>query len=276
MLIGCGDLGTAIAVGLHHAGHEVIGVRKSVQRLPLSMHTMQADVTDVGALEGLSRLHPDIVIYCVSANASNDASYYRDYVLGFKNVLAMQGANPNLKHVFFVSSTRVYGEHHGEWLDDTSPVRPLDFGGQRLLEAEQLLFTLSCAGTALRLSGIYGPGRLYLVNMARDLTRWPVQNHWTNRIHRDDAVAFVQHLVECVVANQPLLSSYIVTDNQPCPIYEVLTWLAGKKAIPFNDVVIPEAAGGKRLSNQGMLSTGFVLRYPSYQHGYAALLAELT
>lgn len=276
LLIGCGDLGTAIAVGASHAGHEVIGVRKTAQLLPLSTRTLQADVSDFGTLQVLSTLQPDIVIYCVSANASSDESYYRDYVLGLRNVLATQRANLHLKHVFFVSSTRVYGEHCAEWLDDTSLAHPADFGGQRLLEAEQLLATLNCGGTALRLSGIYGPGRLYLLNMARDLTRWPAQNHWTNRIHRDDAAAFVQHLVQQVVANKPLQSSYIVTDNQPSPIYEVLMWMAGRMNIPIASMRSPEPEGGKRLSNRGMLSTGFELCYPGYQQGYASLLTAST
>jgi nucleoside-diphosphate-sugar epimerase len=272
LLIGCGDLGTAVAVPLQQAGHEVIGVRKSAQSLPLSMRTLQADVSDFGTLEALSPLQPDILIYCVSANASTDDSYYRDYVLGFRNVLDTQRANSKLKHVFFVSSTRVYGHNNAECLDDTSAVSPADFGGQRLLEAEQLLSTLKCGGTALRLSGIYGPGRLYLVNMARDLTRWPAQNHWTNRIHRDDAAAFIAYLVQRVLANDCLQSSYIVTDNHPCPIYDVLLWMARRMGMEIEHIIPPEPAGGKRLSNRGMLSTGFELNYPSYQQGYAPLL----
>lgn len=274
LLVGCGDLGTAVAINLKRAGHEVIGVRKSAQRLPLGMQTLQADVTDISTLEVLSMLRADIVIYCVAATAANDENYYQHYVLGLKNILVTQRANTQLKHVFFVSSTRVYGHSNSEWLSDHSQVKPMDFGGQRLYEAEQLLSNLSCGTTALRLSGIYGQGRHYLLNMAQNLTRWPVQNHWTNRIHRDDAAEFVAYLVNRCLTGLLLQSHYIVTDHQPCPIYEVLMWMADKMGKDVGSILVPQAAGGKRLNNEGMLSAGFKLNYPSYREGYATLLAR--
>lgn len=275
LLIGCGDLGTAIAVNLHRAGHEVIGVRKSEQRLPLSMHTIQADVTDVEALQQLSALTPDVLIYCVAATAQTDENYYQHYVLGLKNVLHTQQSNAQLKHVFFVSSTRVYGQNAAEQIDEGVPAMPADFGGERLLEAEQLLAAFHCPSTALRLSGIYGQGRLYLVNMARDLSRWPVENHWSNRIHRDDAAAFITYLVSAVLTQQTVHPCYIVTDCMPTQQQDVLMWMAQKMGVDTMQVKRLNATKGKQLNNARMLDSGFQFTYPTYQHGYATILSSL-
>lgn len=275
LLIGCGDLGTAIATCLHLAQHEVIGVRQSSQALPHAMQTIQADVTQPSSLSALENLNPNIVIYCVSASASTDESYLAHYVTGLKNVLATQANNHALRHVFFVSSTRVYGQPTLDLLDENTQAKPADFGGERLLEGENLLNTLSCKSTKLRLSGIYGTGRLYLVNMAKDFTKWPADNNWSNRIHRDDAASFVAFLVEKVAQNQEVADCYIVTDDMPTQQYEVLRWMAAQMQLDTENIKTPQTQGGKRLSNQRLRDTGFQLQYANYQAGYAEILQKL-
>ncbi len=275
LIIGCGDLGTAIAKCLFSAGHTLIGVRKSNQLLPRGMQTIQADVTQDNALDMLVNIQPNIVIYCVSAEGATDAQYQAAYVQGLKNVLATQANNTHLQHVFFVSSTRVYGQLWEELLDETNPAITTDFGGERLLEAENVLNTCSCKSTSLRLSGIYGAGRLYLVNMAKDFAKWPQHNHYSNRIHRDDAASFIAFLAEKVANNQAVANCYIVTDNMPTPQYEVLSWLANQQQIDTSHIIVPPAKGGKRLNNKRLRDTGFTLQYPNYQAGYREILQNL-
>ena len=288
LLIGCGDLGTAIATRLHLAKHQVIGVRQSKQALPHAMQTIQADVTQPSSLSALETLNPNIVIYCISASASTDESYQAHYVTGLKNVLATQANNQALQHVFFVSSTRVYGQTHGqissEVLDEDTPAMPADFGGERLLEGENTLKILlpdsstqgqACKSTSMRLSGIYGKGRLYLVNLAKDHAKWPKENHFSNRIHRDDAAGFIAFIVDKVAQNQEAANCYIVTDDMPTQQYEVLTWLANKQGIDTSSIQAPAAHGGKRLSNKRLRETGFELQYPNYQVGYSEILQNL-
>ncbi len=282
LIIGCGDLGTAIATRLFGVGHALIGVRRSSQLLPHGMQTIQADVTQENSLAALESLNPNIIIYCVSAGGSSDAQYQAAYVQGLKNVLATQANNADLQHVFFVSSTRVYGQMTDEILEENTPAMPADFGGERLLEAENALkeFSLdnkhlACKATSMRLSGIYGKGRLYLVKMAKDFAKWPADNHYSNRIHRDDAASFIAFLVEKVAKNQVVEDCYIVTDDMPTPQYEVLTWLAKQQKIDTSRINIPVAHGGKRLSNKRLRDTGFVLQYPNYQVGYSEILQNL-
>ena len=279
LIVGCGDLGTTIALQLHQAQHEVIGVRISQKNLPHGMQTIQADVTQASTLTSLNHLNPAIIIYCVAANAQTDENYHAHYVQGLKNVLATQTNNTNLQHVFFVSSTRVYGQTHGQntptILDENVAAEPADFGGERLLEAENVLTNLPCQATALRLSGIYGEGRLYLVNTAKDISRWPANNSWSNRIHRDDAAGFIVFLVQKATHQQALERCYIVTDDMPTLQYTVLTWLASQMGIDVSRIQPPDTNGGKRLSNKRLRATGFQLQYPNYQIGYQKVLETI-
>jgi nucleoside-diphosphate-sugar epimerase len=274
LIVGCGDLGAAIAKRLVDEEHEVVGLRRSIQTSP-RMQMLQGDVTDAASLQALVALMPEIVIYCVAASGQTDAAYQAQYVTGLRNILASQSRNQQLQHVFFVSSTRVYGQETTAILDESISALPADFGGERLLEAEHLLSSLPCNATTLRLSGIYGPGRLRMINLAKSPQQWPSKNSWSNRIHRDDAADFIVFLVQRILTEQAIASCYIVTDSKPVSQYEVLTWLAKKMqlALPGNSSV--EAQGGKRLSNQLMLSSGFQLQYPDFSVGYQALLDEI-
>jgi nucleoside-diphosphate-sugar epimerase len=218
---------------------------------------------------------PEIVIYCVAASGQTDEAYQAQYVIGLQNILDSQSRNQQLQHVFFVSSTRVYGQETSTLLDESISASPADFGGYRLLEAEHLLNSLPCTSTTLRLSGIYGPGRLRMINLAKSPQQWPTQNSWSNRIHRDDAADFIAFLVDRIFNEQAVASCYIVTDSKPVGQYEVLTWLAKKMrlSLPAHSLIVTQ--GGKQLSNKLMLSSGFQLQYPDYTVGYQSLLDDL-
>ena len=109
--------------------------------------------------------------------------------------------------------------------------------------------------------------------MAADPSRWPPHNAWSNRIHRDDAAAFVAFLTMQVLGGAPVDDCYIVTDDCSVPQHEVLRWLAGRLGVEAGGVESPLPAGGKRLSNARLRGTGFELQYPDYRAGYATLLA---
>jgi nucleoside-diphosphate-sugar epimerase len=273
LIVGCGDLGGAVAAQLVGLGFETIGVRRSANAIQ-GATIIQADVTEPASLAKLEQVQPDILIYCVAANGQTDEQYKAQYVDGLRNVLATQSENPKLKHVFFVSSTRVYGQKTEQLLDESIVAVPTDFGGERLLEAENLLKGLACNNTVLRLSGIYGPGRLRMINLAKSPENWPVQNSWTNRIHRDDAAAFMVFLIQQLSAGKTVQACYIVTDSRPATQLEVLRWIAEKLHINTGAGIQVPIEGGKRLSNQAMLSTGFKLQYPDYEAGYSALIKD--
>lgn len=272
LIVGYGDLGCAIADRLTRLNIQVFGVART-NKEKSSVEIIKADVTEPLSLHILHSIKPDVIVYCVAAGGQTDEQYQQAYVAGLRNILLTQADNSQLKHVFFVSSTRVYGQVTDALLDESSPAMPSDFGGERLLEAESLLSTLHCTTTVLRLSGIYGPGRLRMINLAKSPERWPHQNSWTNRIHRDDAANFIVYLLQRLLAGQPVASCYVVTDSSPVRQYEVLNWISDKLNLTTSE---PDSmGGGKRLSNHGMLTTGFTLQYPDYKAGYATLIQQI-
>ena len=291
LIVGCGDLGSTIANNLKYE-HQVTGLRRTIHKNTShaaagGMQMISANVTQPNTLSVLSNLKPNIVIYCISADAQTDESYLAQYVTGLRNVLATQANNHALQHVFFVSSTRLYGQKTQDLLDENTPAIPNDFGGVRLLEAENALKDFcehrkmpldtsipvqACKSTSMRLSGIYGNGRLYLANMAKDISKWPSDNNWSNRIHRDDAAGFIAFLVNKSLQNQPIEDCYIVTDDMPTQQYAVLKWLAAQQNIDVTQIKTPAVSGGKRLSNKRLRDTGFQLQYANYQVGYSQIL----
>jgi nucleoside-diphosphate-sugar epimerase len=269
LIVGCGDLGQALATRLDPTRYEVHGLRRSPQTLP-GFAVIQADVTQPATLNVLQPLRPEILVYCVAADAQTDASYKAHYVDGLRHVLDALDTKC-LKHVFFVSSTRVYGQTGDDLLDEAVSAIAADFGGERLLEAEALLKPLACGTTVLRLSGIYGPGRTRMLRLAQQPDNWPAEHHWSNRIHRDDAAAFMAYLIEQAVSAKPIDDCYIVTDDAPVSQIEVLNWIAAEMGVAHLAATMP-VTGGKRLSNRRLRATGFQLAYPDYRAGYGHLI----
>lgn len=268
LIAGFGDLGQELARRLQLAGHQTTGLRRNAGE---SEGVISADVSNPETLHTLAELKPDILVYCVAASEHSDENYRLSYVEGLRNVLAAL-ASVTLRHIFFVSSTGVYGQETQDVLDETTPAIATEFSGVRMLEAEALLQGLPA--TVLRFSGIYGPGRLRMITLAREPQKWPPRNGWTNRIHRDDGAAFIVYLI-AQLGQQPLAALYVVTDHQPLPMYDLLHWLAAQQGVEANAVTVPAVSGNKRLSNQRMLATDYVFIYPDYVAGYTALLADL-
>lgn len=271
LLAGCGDVGLRVARRLHAQGHAVYALRR---RPPPGeadgIHWLAGDLTrpaSLGALpEGLTRL-----VYLPTPEARAEAAYRAVFVDGLRGLL--QGMDTHaLMRVLFVSSSAVYGEHQGAWVDEDTVPQPMGFNGAVLLEAERWLAAQPYASTVLRLAGLYGPGRLQLIDRLR-AGNAPVprgQSHWANRIHVDDAAAAIAHLLMLPDA-QP---RYLGVDDTPLPLdrlYDHLAVLAGAPAPPNGPP--PTGVGSKRLSNARLRASGFVPMWPDARQGYAALLA---
>ncbi|GAB7562266.1 NAD-dependent epimerase/dehydratase family protein [Methylobacillus methanolivorans] len=269
LIAGCGDLGLELARRLVAEGHAVTGLRRSAQPMPEGVQTLLADVTQPQTLTEIVNIQPEILVYCVAASEHSDESYRLSYVDGLRHVLSVLN-EATLQHVFFVSSTGVYGQETDEWLDEGSPAIATYFSGRRMLEAEALLD--GYPSTILRFSGIYGPGRRRMLTLAQTPEQWPEKNGWTNRIHRDDGAAFIYYLIQ-QRHNVQLHRLYVVTDHQPLPVHNLLRWLAGEQGVEYAVSDMPPVQGNKRLSNQRMLASGYQFIYPDYIAGYKSLLA---
>ena len=274
LIAGCGDVGTALGLMLCERGHEVYGARRSVQRLPAPLHPLSIDVTDRDAMK---RTIPrvDVVVYAVAAGSRDEGAYRRAYVDGVAGLLdVLEGLAEPPRRALFVSSTSVYGECGGDWVDETTPLRPSGFAGECLVAGEERMLGSPIPATVVRFSGIYGPGRRWLIERARSgATCSDDPPRFTNRIHRDDCAGVLAHLVGRDGTGDEV---YIGVDDAPVAKCEVLEWLAARLGAPAPRRTrgTDAAAGGsgKRCSNARLRGSGYRIRYPTYREGYAAVL----
>ena len=272
LIAGCGDVGTALGLMLCKAGCDVFGARRSARRLPAPLRPLSVDVTDRGAIE---RTIPavDVVVYAVAAGRRDEGAYRRAYVDGVSALLDVleQRAEPP-RRAFFVSSTSVYGERDGAWVDETAPLRPRGFAGESLVAGEQRMLESPIPATVVRFAGIYGPGRGWLIERARAGASCAGDPpRYTSRIHRDDCAGALAHLITC----ERVDDVYIGVDDAPVEECEVMEWLAARLGAPAPRRAVAGAAqgSGKRCSNARLRASGYRLRYPTYREGYAAVLA---
>jgi nucleoside-diphosphate-sugar epimerase len=271
LLAGCGDLGQRVAQRLLARGDEVFALRR---RPPENdgggIHWLRGDLADPSGLRGLPRGVTRLA-YLPAPSARDEAAYRAVFLAGLRHLLdALDGSA--LRRVLFVSSSAVYGEHGGAWVDEDTPPDPPGFNGRVLLEAERWLARQAPAVT-LRLAGLYGPGRLQLPKRLRaGQIRVPrAVPHWANRIHIDDAAAALVHLLDLPDA-QPL---YLGVDDTPLPLDVLYDHLATLLAAPPPaEGPAPQGVGSKRLSNARLRTTGFTPRWPDARAGYAALLGQ--
>lgn len=282
LVAGCGYVGSELAARLAADGHVTFGLRRRAGPLPDGVQPITADLCDRAALRAaLAEVEHggiDAVVYAAAADRADDEAYRRAYVEGLENVIGWadaQGMRP--PRVFFTSSTAVYAQQDGAWVDEDSPTEPTHFSGARMLEAERLL--AAAGGCALRLGGIYGPGRTRLVDAVRAgrATLRPGPPRWTNRIHRDDAAGALRHLIGRALAGAPLDPVYVGVDDEPADDAEVLRWLAQRLGAPPPPVAgEPEGArgrgGNKRCRNARLRAAGYAFTFPSFREGYGALI----
>jgi nucleoside-diphosphate-sugar epimerase len=270
LLAGCGDLGERVAQRLRAHGDEVWALRRQPPARGMhGIHWLRGDLTDPASLRelpaGITRL-----VYLPAPATRDKAAYRAIFVDGLRHLLDALDRR-KLARVLFVSSSAVYGEHDGDWVDEATPTDPPGFNGAVLLEAERWLAEQSLPSTVLRLAGLYGPGRLQLIERLRaGQLRVPRETpHWANRIHVDDAAAAIAHLLQ-LKSPQPL---YLGVDDTPMPLDELYDFLAALIDAPLPaEGAAPAGVGSKRLRNARLRASGWAPQWPDAREGYAALL----
>lgn len=274
LIIGCGDIGQRLAQQLHQQGYRVSGLRRSIKSDLAYLHYHSGDATDIEQMGSLLAEEFNIIVISMTPSERSDAGYQQAYVDSCQTLLQaldLQQQKPRL--ILFVSSTGVYAQQDGSWVDETSPTTPEGFSGKRLLQAEQLICQSGHAHTIVRFSGIYGPGRRRLIEQVIQ-KRASASPHYTNRIHADDCAGVIAHLIK-LQRTQELAPVYLATDSSPTPMIDVVSWIAEQLGI--EDFLAPDALnerGNKRISNQLLLASGYRFIYPDFRSGYATLLAS--
>ena len=270
LIAGCGDVGNVLAMALLKDGHTVFGLKRDTSSLPNGVQAVSADLLDPATLTNLPGAI-DWLVFMPTPAGRTQAAYESIFIQGWKNLWA--GLKQHPARSLVVSSTAVFGEASGGIVDEETDPRPTGFNGKVLLEMEQLAGRCTDKLVVVRISGIYGPGRERLIRLAATdgLEVQQVPPSFTNRIHRDDAAAALKHLLEI---DKPY-ALYVATDDQPAPRYEVVSWLAKVQGCVAPRGLHDESAvRGKRVSNQRLRDSGFILSYPDYRAGYAAVLEQ--
>jgi nucleoside-diphosphate-sugar epimerase len=284
LIVGCGYLGIRVAQRWIADGSRVLAVTRAeakASRLQSQgIEPIIADVMEPDTLCGLPSVNT--VLFAVGHDRGLGYSLRDLYVRGLRNVLDHLATS--VGRFLYISSTGVYGQADGSWVDEASPCEPTREGGRACWQAEQLLWghPIGSKTVVLRMAGIYGPGR---IPRGRELQAGlPIEapsEGYLNLIHVDDAAGAV------IAADKwaPLPSLYCVSDGHPVTRREyfrqVATLLgAGEPRFaepPCDSAAALRASASKRVRNQQMVRQLLVrLQYPSCREGLAAILGEQT
>ena len=275
LIVGCGDVGGRLATQLLDTDWQVYGLRRSIDRLPAGVIGVAGDLFSEQCPTQWPTGQIDYLVYSAAATEHDEAGYQAAYVDGLKNTLSwleQHGQRP--KRLLFVSSSGVYAQKDGEWVDEASPALSTNYSGRIILDAERVALESGIAASVVRLTGIYGPGREWMLGQVRKGYRVAVEPPlYGNRIHADDAAGLLAFLLEADRQGRALDDCYIGVDNAPAPLAEVVDWLRERLGITeWAAEASVRRAGSKRCSNARAKALGWEPRYSSYREGYAAVL----
>ncbi len=256
LIVGCGYLGQQVARRWQEQGLRVAVTTRSAERAAVfAQQQLTPFVCHVLEPESLALLpSADVVLQAVGYDRQSGQSQREVYVTGLTHLLtALSG---RYQKFLQISSTSVYGQSDGSFVDETSATKPLRENGEIVLEAEAVVDRLAANWLILRLSGIYGPNRL-LARMNQAMTPAPIPGNpeaWLNLIHVKDAAEVIDRAATAKVHNEVIL----VSDDLPLQrreYYETLARLLQAPA-PLFAVEEPDPKGdrglNKRCLNQKM------------------------
>lgn len=264
LFIGYGKTSQRVAKHLFEQGHHISTISRSVKTDDYATHHIQ----DVQQLD-LSQFSPiDLVYIALAPSESSLEAYQQTYVDSVVPIVHALQQHP-IQRIILLSSTRVYGEHHGEIINDESIIQPHDAQGHLLHQMEQLWQHHYPKQTVIvRPTGIYGTSIARLKRLAEQTASYP-NMHWSNRIHIEDLAKCLAMLGEVASPQQ----SYIVTDNLPMPLHEIVLWFQQQLGLPLLQLE-SETDSGKRIYATRLAAMAFQYDHPVCLNDYKRLLQE--
>ncbi|MFC5367046.1 SDR family oxidoreductase [Salinirubrum litoreum] len=282
-VLGCGYVGLELGRQLSAAGHEVVGVRRSESGLAAvesaGLEAVEADVTDAESLADVP--DADWVVFAASSGGRGAEAARSVYVQGLRTAIRQFGSRDERPdRLIYTSSTGVYGDHGGDWVDEETPIEPTTEKTEVLAEAERVAREVSAEygidGTVARFAGLYGPDRYRLSRYLQG----PVTAGYLNMVHRDDAAGAVAYLLREDLLRDDVV---VVVDDEPVSKHEFADWLADECGVDRPEKrskqerlaagELSEAAErriltSKRCSNERLRGLGYEFRYPTFREGY--------
>lgn len=265
-IIGCGYLGLELASLWSRKGHHVTATTRNPDRLSeLSKHAQKSLIFKGESEEELVPIIANNDVLVVTIGADNLDQYEKAYLHTahlFRH-LALEMDLP--RDLIYTSSTSVYGEHHGLFVDETCELLAQGDQGKILIEAEKSFVSLEELGwtvSILRLAEIYGPDR-ELSKRVRQLATHPLPGNggqYTNMIHKSDCAAAIDY-----VLRHHLEGIYnLADDDHPTrkDLYDQISDKFGLPKVKWDSSLTTMRSGNKRVSNHKIKSEGFSFRHP--------------
>jgi len=291
-ILGCGYVGLELGRQLTDRGHGVVGVRRSdagIEAIEAAgFDAVRADVTDADDLAAVPNV--DAVVFAASSGGRGADAAREVYVEGLRTVIrAFAGRTEPPDRLVYTSSTGVYGDHGGDWVDETTPIDPTTEKTRVLATAERVARDYAAEhgidGTVVRLAGLYGPDRYRLERFVEG----PVTEGYRNVIHRDDAAGVVRFVLERQGERTELSSDGVLlaVDDEPVEKWTFADWLAAAcgEPPPEKRTIAERLAAGdlsepakrrlrtsKRCSNERVRTLGYEFAFPTFQEGYRAAI----
>lgn len=277
LIIGQGDIGLPVTNQLATEGLSVTGLARSTRahyNLADKAKFMQADALSLTCeqLQDFTR-----IAIIVTPDEYSTSGYNASYLAICEHLASLAGELPKLERIIFISSTGVYGQDSGEWIDEhTPPIEPERGASKVILQAEQALQQgFDDKAVIIRPSGIYGRERLMRLRKARESHKEAIAaEHWSNRIMDQDLMTIICKVLTLDSADTEqaklLKPLYIATDYRPVTTLELDAWLSKQLGTtPAKIDNDKSLATGKRLHSNIPLTW---LDYPDWQSGYHDIL----
>lgn len=290
VIAGCGYLGRALGLRYLKEGRAVLGLRRDAAAVEAlraeGVHAASADLLDPATYPA-EAMGADLAVLCQAPSRRSDG-YPVTYAEACAQFASWAASGGGAKRLVFVSSTSVYGDFGGEWIDEA--VDPLSEGklsaealakAEQLLKAEQSILKSGVSACVVRSAGIYGPGRNRLAAARGGKVPAATKGGgYTNRIHVTDLAEAVRVVADKGTAGQV----YIASDGSPSTQGDFYDWLfdrLGTRRL-FDGCLYTDAEtappvrgeANKRCRNTKLRSLGWTPRYASYKEGYDHLITQ--
>ncbi|MFZ5802445.1 MAG: SDR family oxidoreductase [Candidatus Omnitrophota bacterium] len=273
LIAGAGYAGLRIASYFVREKQKVFGLIKDPARREAlerkAVLPVLADLTRPGTLGDLPAVH--FVVIAVAPDGRTEADYRAVYLEGIRHLLDALRVHTPPRLIVHLSSTGVYGEKHGDWVDEETSPEPENEKGRILLRAEEQVLGSGFQTVVLRLAGIYGPGRNRVAEVRAGGLPRGEKEKYMNMIHVDDIAPAVYALFR----NAEPGKVYLGCDDEPVASPVFFEWLCARLGAASASKKKGEGPVlGKRCRNGRLKSLGVQWTYPTFREGYDSILKE--
>ena len=272
LILGCGDIGTRVGEALSQNGWHITAARRNVAKLPAIFERHSVDLTDPASFEALTLVRPDYVLVTPTPQGYDPAGYQSGF-LAVAETLAQQHWLTGVRRVIWISSTRVYRQSQGGWVDEYSPLNTQEPQSAAIVAAEAAV-RRGAMTTVIRPSGIYGdPDGMLMRRVLSGVAAAPAASYG-NRIHREDLARLITHCLLRDANAEAVPPTLIASDSDHTPTHEIERWLAVQMGVSLREETSnARNRANRRCRNDRLAQLGFEFRFPTWRDGYTAMLS---